>query len=100
MQHLIQTSTSRTPEIVEIQLWGLYLLINHADLYREMIGSSLDSGPVEKNPQAPGRVTFRFDVTAWESKIKKLLYAHRVPVIMKSEMPVTTSYRSSVGILA
>jgi hypothetical protein len=100
MQYIIDASTPGTPEIVEIQLWGLYLLINRADLYNEMISASLDRGPVEKNPQAPGRITFRFNVAAWESKIKKLLYAHRVPVIMKSQMPVAVNLRSSLGILA
>lgn len=76
-------------EIVEIKLWGMYLLINRTSLYNEMIESSLDHGPVEKNPHSPGRITFRFSAKAWESKIKKLLYTYRVPVVMKSEMPLS-----------
>lgn len=73
-------------EIVEIKLWGLYLLINRSNLYSEIIESSLDHGPVEKNPQKPGRITFRFSAKAWESKIKKLLYAYRIPVIVNHSM--------------
>lgn len=76
---------ANSQEIVEIKLWGLYLLINRTALYNEMIQSSLDHGPVEKNPQNPGRVTFRFNTCEWESKIKKLLYTYRVPVIIKSQ---------------
>jgi hypothetical protein len=73
-------------EIVEIKLWGLYLLINQNNLYSEMIDASLDHGPVEKNPQKPGRITFRFSVRTWESKIKKLLYTYRIPVIVNDPM--------------
>ncbi len=76
--------TSEQQEIVEIKLWGLYLLINRTALYNEMIEASLDHGPVEKNPQNPGRITFRFSAKAWEAKIKKLLYENRVPVIARN----------------
>lgn len=95
MQHTANTSAmsgNDSQDIVEIKLWGLYLLINRAALYSEMIESSLDHGPVEKNPQNPGRITFRFSARSWESKIKKLLYTHRIPVILKSEMPLATSW--------
>jgi hypothetical protein len=87
MQYNIEVPESLKPEtqeIVEIKLWGLYLLINRTNLYTEMIQASLDHGPVEKNPQNPGRVTFRFNNREWESRIKKLLYNYRVPVIIKS----------------
>lgn len=72
--------------IVEIKLWGLYLLTNPGNLYNQVIESSLDRGPVEKNPQTPGRITFRFSVREWEGKIKRLLYANRIPVIVKSSL--------------
>lgn len=72
-------------DIVEIKLWGLYLLIKSNSLYNEILESSLDHGPVEKNPQNPGRLTFRFSAKAWETKIKKLLYANRVPVVVDNE---------------
>ena len=78
-------SRSNSQEIIEIKLWGLYLLINRTTLYSEIIQSSLDHGPVEKNPQKPGRITFRFSAKEWEGKIKKLLYTYRVPVIVKSQ---------------
>jgi hypothetical protein len=71
-------------EIIEIKLWGLYLLINRVDVYHEIIESSIDHGPVEKNPQKPGRITFRFSAKSWESKIKKLLYSYRIPVVINS----------------
>jgi hypothetical protein len=74
-------------EVVEIKLWGLYLLINRTSLYNEMIEASLDHGPVEKNPQTPGRITFRFNAKEWESRIKKLLYSNRIPVIVNFFMP-------------
>jgi hypothetical protein len=89
MQYVTETPSALKQEkleIVEIKLWGLYLLINRNDLYNEMIESSLDHGPVEKNPQKPGRITFRFSAKAWESKIKKLLYSYRVPVIVNAPM--------------
>lgn len=73
-------------DIVEIKLWGLYLLITPGDLYNEIIESSIDRGPVEKNPQKPGRITFRFSTKAWESRVKKLLYNNRIPVIVKSSI--------------
>jgi hypothetical protein len=87
MQNVNQNSPaqrSETQEIIEIKLWGLYLLINRVDLYNEIVESSLDHGPVEKNPQKPGRITFRFSAKAWETKIKKLLYTCRIPVIINS----------------
>lgn len=74
--------------IVEIKLWGLYLLLNRSALYDEIVQSSLDQGPVEKYPHSSGRVTFRFDVHAWESRIKKLLYSYRIPVVLKSGLSV------------
>ncbi|MBT1701004.1 hypothetical protein KK083_29190 [Fulvivirgaceae bacterium PWU4] len=73
-------------EIIEIKLWGLYLLSTRASIYNEILEASLDHGPVEKNPQKPGRITFRFKVKEWESKIKKLLYLHRIPVIVTSNV--------------
>jgi hypothetical protein len=86
MQSLTEITPSQRQEIVEIKLWGLYLLINRTSLYAEMIESSLDHGPVEKNPQNPGRITFRFSAVAWQNKIKKLLYSHRIPVIVNGSM--------------
>jgi hypothetical protein len=89
--NLQETSTApsknESHDIVEIKLWGLYLLINRTNLYNEMIEASLDNGPVEKNPQTPGRITFRFSAKTWESKIKKLLYSHRIPVMVNFFMP-------------
>jgi hypothetical protein len=81
-------------DIVEIKLWGLYLLINPGNLYNQIIESSLDHGPVEKNPQKPGRITFRFKVKEWESRIKKLLYNNRIPVIVKSSEGYVQSFDS------
>ncbi len=74
--------------IVEIRLWGFYLLLNRSALYNEMIDSSIDQGPVEKEPQPSGRVTFRFEAKAWETRIKKLLYGYRIPVVLKTGIPL------------
>lgn len=85
MNYINTTSASfgaDAKDIVEIKLWGLYLLIKSTALYNEIIESSLDHGPVEKNPQKPGRITFRFSAKEWESKIKKLLYVNRIPVVI------------------
>jgi hypothetical protein len=79
-----QVLRTEEQEIIEIKLWGLYLFINRVDVYHEMIESSLDHGPVEKNPQKPGRITFRFSAKAWETKIKKLLYSCRIPVVINA----------------
>lgn len=84
MNYVNHTSTTIAPdgkEVVEIKLWGLYLLIKSTTLYNEIIESSLDHGPVEKNPQKPGRITFRFSAKDWETKVKQLLYVNRIPVI-------------------
>jgi hypothetical protein len=87
-------------EIIEIRLWSLYLLTNRTTLYNEIIEASLDHGPVEKNPQNPGRITFRFSAAAWHSKIKKLLYSYRIPVIVRPDSLLQqlryTSQRQSV----
>jgi hypothetical protein len=81
VNHATTNLSAETKEIVEIKLWGLYLLIKSTTLYNEIIESSLDHGPVEKNPQKPGRITFRFSAKDWETKVKKLLYVNRIPVV-------------------
>jgi hypothetical protein len=74
--------SSQKHDVVEIKLWGLYLLSTPGSLFQEIVESSLDHGPVEKNPQKPGRITFRFSTKAWEGRIKKLLYSNRIPVVV------------------
>jgi hypothetical protein len=102
MNYINHTSSTafgaETQEIVEIKLWGLYLLINSSNLYNEIIESSLDRGPVEKNPQKPGRITFRFSASEWETKVKKLLYANRVPVIVNN--PFSHKFNSTQRLVA
>lgn len=101
MDYINTTSASfgaETKEIVEIKLWGLYLLIKSTSLYNEIVESSLDHGPVEKNPQKPGRITFRFSAKEWESKIKKLLYVNRIPVIIND--PFAHKFSSTQRLVA
>ena len=96
MNYLNQNTAAlanETQDVVEIKLWGLYLLIKSTALYNEIIESSLDHGPVEKNPQNPGRITFRFSAKAWETKVKKLLYANRIPVIVNTPFKFHISQR-------
>ena len=71
-------------EIVEIKLWEVYLLYNRHNLYSTLSTYSLDNGPVEKDQQAEGRVSFRFMSYDWDRTIKQLLYDNRIPVILQS----------------
>lgn len=71
-------------EIVEIKLWEVYLLYSRRNLYNTLSTYSLDNGPVEKDHQDEGRVSFRFMAYDWERTIKQLLYENRIPVILQS----------------
>ena len=71
-------------EIVQIKLWEVYLLYNRHNLRNTLSTYSLDNGPVEKDQQEEGRVTFRFMAFDWERTIKQLLYENRIPVIIQS----------------
>jgi hypothetical protein len=71
-------------EIVEIKLWEVYLLYNRRNLYKTLSTYSLDNGPVEKDQQEEGRVSFRFMAFDWERTVKQLLYDNRIPVIIQS----------------
>lgn len=71
-------------EIVEIKLWEVYLLHNRRNLYNTLSTYSLDNGPVEKDQQEEGRVSFRFMAFDWERTVKQLLYDNRIPVIIQS----------------
>ena len=71
-------------EIVEIKLWEVYLLYNRRNLYNTLSTYSLDNGPVEKDQQEEGRVSFRFMSYDWERTVKQLLYDNRIPVIIQS----------------
>ena len=73
-----------SPETVEIKLWEVYLLYNRRNLYKTLSTYSLDNGPVEKDQQEEGRVSFRFMTYDWERTIKQLLYDNRIPVIIQS----------------
>lgn len=71
-------------EIVEIKLWEVYLLYNRNQLYTKLSTYSLDNGPVEKEHQEAGRVSFRFMNYDWDRTVKQLLYDNRIPVIVQS----------------
>ena len=71
-------------EIIEIKLWEVYLLYNRRNLYNTLSTYSLDNGPVEKDHQEEGRVSFRFMAYDWDRTIKQLLYDNRIPVIVQS----------------
>lgn len=75
-------------EIVEIKLWEIYLLYNRHNLYNTLSTYALDNGPVEKEQQEAGRVSFRFTEYDWDRTIKQLLYDNRIPVIVQSN-PLT-----------
>jgi hypothetical protein len=71
-------------EIVEIKLWEVYLLYNRQNLYNILSTYSIDNGPVEKDQQEDGRVSFRFMAYDWDRTVKQLLYDNRIPVIIQS----------------
>ncbi len=71
-------------EIVEIKLWEVYLLYSRRNLYKTLSAYSLDNGPVEKDQQDEGRISFRFMAYDWERTVKQLLYDNRIPVILQS----------------
>lgn len=71
-------------EIVEIKLWEVYLLYNRHNLHNTLSTYSIDNGPVEKDQQEEGRVSFRFMAYDWDRTIKQLLYDNRIPVIVQS----------------
>lgn len=71
-------------ETVEIRVWEIYLLCNRHNLYNTLSIYALDNGPVEKEQQEEGRVSFRFTEYDWDRTIKQLLYDNRIPVIVQS----------------
>ena len=87
-------------EIVEIKLWEVYLLYNRRNLYHTLSTYSLDNGPVEKDHQEEGRVTFRFMCFDWERTIKQLLYDNRIPVIIQSNAFAAVRVRGGQEALA
>jgi hypothetical protein len=94
------SSSQEGKEIVEIKMWSLYLLTNASSVYNSILESSIDHGPVEKNPHKPGRITFRFSSKEWEGKIKRLLYANRIPVIVKTDSFVSYTFNKHQRLVA
>lgn len=82
-------------EIVEIKLWEVYLLYSRRNLYTTLSTYSLDNGPVEKDHQDEGRVSFRFMTYDWERTIKNLLYENRIPVILQSNTLAAVKVKGS-----
>lgn len=82
-------------EIVEIKLWEVYLLYSRRNLYNTLSTYSLDNGPVEKDHQDEGRVSFRFMTYDWERTIKQLLYDNRIPVILQSNTLAAVKVKGS-----
>jgi hypothetical protein len=76
-------------EIVEVKFWEIYLLNNRANLYKFLAESSIDSGPVEQRQYEPGRVSYRFFTSVWQSKVKPLLLENRIPVVLKTSLSHT-----------
>jgi hypothetical protein len=74
---------SNAEEIIEIKLWEAYLLHDRTNLHGALNQFSIDHGPVENAQHEPGRIVYRFRADAWESDIKHLLYANRIPVVIK-----------------
>lgn len=86
-------------EIIEIKLWEVYLLYNRHNLYSTLSTYSLDNGPVEKDHQEEGRLSFRFMAFDWERTIKQLLYDNRIPVVMQSNALAAVKARGDRGVV-
>ena len=86
-------------EIIEIKLWEVYLLYNRHNLYSTLSTYSLDNGPVEKDHQEEGRLSFRFMAFDWECTIKQLLYDNRIPVVMQSNALAAVKARGDRGVV-
>ncbi len=86
-------------EIIEIKLWEVYLLYNRHNLYNTLSTYSLDNGPVEKDHQEEGRLSFRFMAFDWERTIKQLLYDNRIPVVMQSNTLAAVKVRGDHGVV-
>ena len=86
-------------EIIEIKLWEVYLLYNRHNLYSTLSTYSLDNGPVEKDHQEQGRISFRFMAFDWERTIKQLLYDNRIPVVMQSNALAAVKARGDRGVV-
>ncbi len=97
---IISETSPAAKDIIEIKMWSLYLLTSTASLYNAIIETSLDHGPVEKNPHKPGRITFRFDNREWEGRIKKLLYVHRIPVIVSNSFSTSPTFTKHQRLIA
>lgn len=82
-------------EIVEIKLWEVYLLYSRRNLYNTLSTYSLDNGPVEKDTQDEGRVSFRFMAYDWERTVKQLLYDNRIPVVLQSNTLAAVKVKGS-----
>lgn len=80
-------------EIIEIKMWEVYLLYNRRNLFNTLSTYSLDNGPVEKDHQEEGRVSFRFMSYDWERTVKQLLYDNRIPVIVQSNALAAVKFK-------
>ena len=83
METLNSVRNRQPDEIIEVKLWEIYLLYHPANLYKVLTDFSIDAGPKD-GQQLAGRVVFRFAKSAWEEKIKNLLYEFRIPVVIQS----------------
>ena len=70
-------------EVIIVKLWEIYLLYHPAQLYKTLTECSLGNGP-EEDPLGSGRIVFKFSKDNWEERVKKLLYVHRIPVLIRS----------------
>lgn len=100
MQTLVSTPggyKEASQDIVEIKLWKVYLTYSRQDLYRTLSAYSFDNGPVEKDHQEEGRVSFRFMAFDWERTVKQLLYENRIPVVVQSSRLGAIRLRSTTA---
>jgi hypothetical protein len=72
-------SLRKNDEVVVVKLWEMYLRYSSDNLLDSLCQHSLDSAPFG-GAGTTDRLTFRFERTTWDKKVKGLLYKHRVPV--------------------
>jgi hypothetical protein len=67
--------------IVEVKLWGAFLLHNRHNVYSTLSTYDLDNGPEDLKDHDLSMAIFHFTTWDWNNTLKRLLAKHNIPVI-------------------